>query len=233
MSSSSSNQLPSADNSRIVWAGFWIGLTGFLALVLLVRSTFVEDAERLVLLALRERSDLSNPLGPEWFEAVAGDVTALGGFTVITLALILVMATLTMLRHGSAAIFLGLSLLSGTALSTGLKLFFERARPEIVPHADRVFTQSFPSGHAMMSMVAWMLMAAIAVRFVPSHGLRLLLMASAFALSILIGASRVYLGVHWPTDVLAGWLLGLFWASACWLLAHTINQRQTLGHSRI
>ena len=110
-------------------------------------------------------------------------------------------------------------------LSTALKLVFVRGRPDLVEHLDRTFSSSFPSAHAMVSMLAWLTLAAVLVRFVAHDRTRTLVVAGAVVLSVLIGASRVYLGVHWPSDVLAGWSAGLAWASACWLAAHYLTHR--------
>lgn len=224
---------PTENSARNVWIGFCLGIAGFALIILLVLNDAVTDLERSMLLALRVANDLSDLIGPGWFEEAVAELTALGGFTIITLVTIFAVAILTMLGHGSAALYLAVVLGSATIVSNGLKLFFERQRPDIVPHIDRTFTASFPSGHAMMSMVTWLTIAAVTIRFVPRHELRILIVVSAILLSILIGASRVYLGVHWPTDVLAGWCAGLFWACGCWLMAHYINRRRTFGHSGV
>ena len=105
-----------------------------------------------------------------------------------------------------------------------LKLAFVRGRPDLVEHLDRTFTSSFPSAHAMVGMLAWLTLAAVLVRFVAHDRTRTLVVAGAVLLSVLIGASRVYLGVHWPSDVIAGWSAGLAWASGCWLAAHYLTR---------
>ena len=125
----------------------------------------------------------------------------------------------------AAIAFLLLAIASGSVLSTTLKLLFSRSRPDLVEQLDRTFTSSFPSAHAMVSMLAWLTLAAVLTRFVDSPRLRAFIVAAAAALSLLIGSSRVYLGVHWPSDVIAGWLAGLCWASVCWLAAHYLSRR--------
>jgi undecaprenyl-diphosphatase len=100
-----------------------------------------------------------------------------------------------------------------------LKHYIGRPRPDLVPHATQVFSASFPSGHAMLATVVDLTIAALLARLLPTKALQLYLMAIAVTLSVLIGISRIYLGVHWPSDVLGGWAAGASWALACWLVA--------------
>jgi len=197
----------------------------------------VVELDRSLILLLREPGDVSDALGPEWFEEAAAEFTALGGYTVLSTIGIVALTVLWLLRKRAAALFLATAVLSGTVVSSLLKHLFDRPRPDIVDHMDQVFTNSFPSGHSMIGMVAWLTLAAVVVRFVPTHALRVFLLATAFTFGLLIGISRVYLGVHWPTDVVAGWCLGIAWAGSCWLVAHHIEKArgpgdEELGHSR-
>jgi undecaprenyl-diphosphatase len=102
-------------------------------------------------------------------------------------------------------------------LSNLLKDLFHRARPALVPHESYVFNSSFPSGHSMLSAVAYLTMGALLARAQTRRRLRAYLLLTAGLLTFLVGVSRVYLGVHWPTDVLAGWTAGVTWA-ICWFL---------------
>ena len=106
---------------------------------------------------------------------------------------------------------------SGALVSYLLKNHYERPRPDLVEHLDVIHTASFPSGHATVTTVAYLTLAALVVRFFPDWRVRLYVLAVAVFISFIVGASRVYLGVHWPSDVAAGWALGAAWASFIWL----------------
>jgi undecaprenyl-diphosphatase len=114
----------------------------------------------------------------------------------------------------------------GIAFSTLFKQGFDRPRPDLVPHATEVYTASFPSGHAMMAAVTWLTLAAMLARVQPTRPLKIYLFALAALITVLVGVSRIYLGVHWPTDVLAGWTAGAAWALACWLVAWWLGERR-------
>ena len=197
----------------------------FVTVALSVDTAPVASIDRSLILALREPLDGTDPIGPPWFEEAAAEITALGGTAILTIIAGLVVIALVILRKFGAASFLVLSLLGGTLLSNGLKAVFARPRPDLVNHLDQTFTNSFPSGHATVSMLTLLTLAAIASRFATHHGFRTFAVTSAVVISILIGMSRVYLGVHWPSDVVAGWALGIGWAGTVWLLANVISRR--------
>lgn len=175
--------------------------------------------ERALLLSLREAGDAADPLGPAWFEAAVMDLTALGGFAVLTLVTLLAVGYLLAQKQVAAALFVALSVSGGVAISEGAKLVFARERPDFVAHIVETTSMSFPSGHAMLSAVTYLTLGALLSRAQRRRRLRLYVLAAALGLTLLIGMSRVYLGVHWPTDVLAGWCLGAAWALCCWALA--------------
>ena len=172
-----------------------------------------------LLLALRNPADPSDPLGPGWVEEVMRDVTALGGLGILA-ALTLAVGGFLWLQGNRRSMWLMLlAVAGGQAMSTLAKAGFDRPRPDLVPHGMQVYTASFPSGHSMMAAVTYLTLAALVARVQPSRALKAYVLALAVLVTVAVGVSRVYLGVHWPTDVLAGWAAGAAWALGCWLVA--------------
>jgi undecaprenyl-diphosphatase len=194
-------------------------LWAFVGLADEVREGDTHALDRGILLALRNPADPADPLGPRWLEEVARDVTALGGNAVLTGVTLAVIGFLALARKRGAALLVAASVGGGMALSTLLKLGFARPRPDLVPHAVEVYTASFPSGHAMLSAITYLTLGALLARVQPRWRLRIYILALAVLVTLLVGSSRVYLGVHWPSDVAAGWCVGAAWALACWLAA--------------
>jgi len=154
-----------------------------------------------------------------WLRGAMLDLTALGDNNILTLMVLLATGYLIVSRRRSLAVMLLLAISTGIAASFGLKLFFARARPDIVEHLVTVKTASFPSGHAMNAAIVYLTLGALLARAERQRSARLYLVGVALTLTFLIGVSRIYLGVHWPTDVLAGWIFGAGWAAATSLLA--------------
>lgn len=178
-----------------------------------------------VLMALRQSGDPGLPIGPKWLRIAAGDLTALGSVTVLTLIVLGMAGLFLVLRKRREAVWLVATAAGGTAISQVLKHVFNRERPPLFLHAVEVMNPSFPSGHAMLSAVIYLTLGALVARFARTRRVKAYAMAWAVMLSVLVGCSRVYLGVHWPTDVLAGWCLGALWAIAVWLLAWGLERR--------
>jgi undecaprenyl-diphosphatase len=178
-----------------------------------------------VLLALRDAGDPSNPIGPVWFEEVMRDFTALGSLGVLTFLSVAVVGFLVLQGKRHAALLVVVAIGGGMLVSTLTKLGFDRPRPDLVPHGATVYTASFPSGHSMMSAVTYLTLGALLARVHAERRLKLYLLGLAVILTVLVGLSRVYLGVHWPTDVLAGWTLGAAWALLCWAVALWLQMR--------
>jgi undecaprenyl-diphosphatase len=183
----------------------------------------VNPIDREILLALRTRGDLTDPIGPDWLQRAATDITSLGSHAVLIL-LVAIVAGFLLIDGRRASAWLTIIAAGGAMLlSWGLKALFHRARPDLVEHLVGVFSPSFPSGHALLSAAVYLTLGALLAREFPRAPLRRYGMAMAVALTLLIGLSRVYLGVHWPSDVLAGWCIGALWAWGCWLLAKRLK----------
>ncbi len=153
------------------------------------------------------------------------DFTALGGVAVLVLISLSALGYLLLARRYRAALFASIAVPGGMLLSTVMKMGYDRARPDLVPHETMVYTASFPSGHSMMSAVTYLTLAALLIRVQPALRLKAYLLIMATLLTLLVGVSRVYLGVHWPTDVLAGWTAGAAWAALCWLVMRWMQRR--------
>ena len=198
---------------------------GFVELADEVMAGETNDFDQTMLLALRNPADLSDPLGPYWVEELGRDATALGGVGILTFLTLAVSGFLLLQRKGRAALFVLAAISGGMLLSTVLKLVFDRPRPDLVPHGSFVYTSSFPSGHSMMSAATYLTLGALLARVQPRRTVKAYLLFLAALVTVAVGVSRVYLGVHWPTDVLAGWSLGATWALLCWLAARRLQRR--------
>jgi undecaprenyl-diphosphatase len=212
--------------SALVLAAISAGLAvGFLSLSRAVVRGRTEDLDRYVLLAMRDADDPSDPVGPRWFEEGCRDVTALGGMTVVTLIVASVTAFFWLAGMRHTAIYLTFAVLAAVLLNFAMKQAFDRPRPDLVSHGARVYSASFPSGHSMLAATAYLTLGMVASRVVPRRRLKFLLLAVATLVTTAVGASRVYLGVHWPSDVLAGWAVGGAWALVCWCGAAWLQDR--------
>ena len=181
-----------------------------------------------LLLMLRAPTDSSDPLGPPWVEDLARDITGVGGAAVLTLLTAASAGFLALQRKRHLALYVLAAVASGALVSTLLKMGFDRPRPGLVPHGQIVYTSSFPSGHSMLSAVAFLTLGALLASSQTNLRLRVYLISLAVFLTVIVGVSRVYLGVHWPTDVLAGWTAGAAWALLCWALAEKLRRRGTV-----
>ncbi len=178
-----------------------------------------------LLLALRSKDDHKDPIGPDIVEQMARDITALGSVTALTLLTGGVAGFLFLLERRRAALLVLLAVSSGFAGSKLLKAGFERPRPDSAPPEMYVSQHSFPSGHAMHATVTYLTLGTLLIGVQRRKRIKAYVLAAAIGLTLLIGVSRVYLGVHWPTDVLAGWAAGATWALLWWLLARYLQRR--------
>jgi undecaprenyl-diphosphatase len=194
---------------------------GFLGFAELADEVFEQEThgfDTAVLTFLRMPEDTSTPIGPSWLLNALTDITALGGYAVLTL-LTIAAALYRLLRNDRAgALVIAAAVASGAILGNLLKLGFDRPRPDIVEHLTHAASSSFPSGHATLAAVTYLTLGALIARGQPDRRLKALVLGGAILITILVGFSRIYLGVHWPTDVLAGWCLGAAWAALWWLV---------------
>ena len=199
-------------------AGTW----GFLTLLGEVKEGETQQFDEWLIRWLRAHE------GPPWLQEVGRDMTALGGVAVMLLVTLAVAGYLLLARKYKAMFLVLIATGGGLVLSTVLKYFIARDRPTLVEHRSVVYTSSFPSGHSMLSAVVYLTLGSLLARIMPGRVLKLYFLVLAMALTFLVGVSRVYLGVHWPTDVLAGWCGGLVWALVCWLVARQLQRRGTV-----
>ncbi|HXK58996.1 MAG TPA: phosphatase PAP2 family protein [Acidobacteriota bacterium] len=205
----------------IILLGAWV----FVELTEGVLEAEIREWDEGILLALREPGNLRDPIGPRWLEQAALDITALGGTSVLTLITLIVIGFLWLVRKRALLMLAVASIVGGVAVSYGLKDLINRPRPSAVPHLAVVYSPSFPSGHAFMSAVVYLTLGLLLFAILPRRRLKLYVLFVSLLLTFLIGLTRVYLGVHYPTDVLAGWTGGLVWALLCWMLARWLQRR--------
>jgi undecaprenyl-diphosphatase len=206
----------------IILLGSW----AFLALAHEVRIGATQGWDERLMLAARRADEPSVPIGPLWLQDTARDITALGGYSVLILLVAMVAGFLRLHNKRGEARFLIGAVISGYLVGMGLKALFERPRPTVVTHLQQAFQTSFPSGHSMMSAIVYLTLGALLTRFagnLPRQ--RIYFLLCALLLTGIVGVSRVYLGVHYPTDVLAGWTAGLVWANLCALVAARLQRR--------
>jgi undecaprenyl-diphosphatase len=181
--------------------------------------------DRAVLIAFRSADDPTDLIGPPWLEEMGRDVTSLGSFAFLGFVSVAAVGYLLMVGKRRYAMLVATAVAGGEAISTLLKIAFDRPRPDLI-HTTRVFTASFPSGHAMLSAVTFLTLGALLAKANPDPRVKAYFVSLAVFLTVMVGLSRVYLGVHYPTDVLAGWCVGSAWAILCWSAVQRIEQRR-------
>lgn len=196
-----------------------LGAVAFLSIAEEVAEGETRAIDLAVLNALREPGRPQALIGPDWLQVMAMDITALGSLAVLSLLILLAFGVLACLRRWGEGLLLLVGAGGGLAISQGLKALFGIERPGLDYRAVEAINASFPSGHAMLSAVVFLTLGALGARFAQRKRLKALALGAAVLLSLLVGLSRVYLGVHWASDVLAGWSVGAAWAMACWLAA--------------
>jgi undecaprenyl-diphosphatase len=178
--------------------------------------------------AFRRADDPARPIGPAWMTGVLEDLTALGGPTVTWLVILSVTGYLLLETKYRTALFVFVTTASGNLVNLAVKNVFARPRPTVVPYLRDAVSSSFPSGHSMESAIVYLTLAAMLMRIVEGPATKAYCLGLALLITFLVGVSRVFLGVHYPTDVVGGWIIGLFWASLCWLAAQQYVVRAEL-----
>lgn len=204
----------------LVVAATW----GFIELTDEVLEGDSQAFDEWVVKSMRQPDDPSEPIGPRWLQEIGRDATALGGVGWLVFFTFVVAGYLWLDRKVRMMAFVIAATASGWLISSILKYAFARPRPDLVPHLSHVYTSSFPSGHSMLSAVVYLTLGALLATVVPRQSLKIYILSVAVVLSVLIGTSRIYLGVHYPTDVLAGWTAGLAWSLFCWLVARYLQR---------
>lgn len=200
------------------------------AVLFVVIADLVADGEHLHveegIMEFLRQGEPPRPLGPAWLAKVARDVTSLGSMVVLTLLSAMVVGFLLLMRRFGAAIFLICAVGGGQSLNAALKLCFGRERPALEFRWTDVDSLSFPSGHASSATVVYLAMAVLLSRLANKTSHQVYIIGGALLLSFLVGLTRVYLRVHYPSDVIAGWALGIVWAQLCWFAARGIGRRR-------
>jgi undecaprenyl-diphosphatase len=203
-------------------------LWAFEELMEVAQDTAPHGFDTRILLAFRKPGMPDEPIGPAWLQGAVRDITALGSTTVLTLIVASVVIYLVLVKRPHTALFVFLAVASGQFLSSVLKAGVDRPRPELVSHLVTETSLSFPSGHAMLSAVTYLTLGSLAARFLHGRTTRIYVLSLAVLTALAVGISRVYLGVHWPSDVLAGWCAGFAWALLCWLAARLLQRRKAV-----
>jgi undecaprenyl-diphosphatase len=215
----SARELSTLTVLSLLAAGLWI----FIRLAQYVQLGEVARIDERLVLAMRT-ADPTDPIGPRWFEEMMRDFTALGGLAVLGPLTAAAIVYLVLIGKRGTAVTAFVAVAGGIAVSLLLKDFFDRPRPDLVPHGSHVYTKSFPSGHSMLSAVTYLTLGVMLVRIQPRRLLKIYIIVVALLTAGLAGVSRVYLGVHWPSDVLAGWAAGSVWALFVWGVTHLLQR---------
>jgi undecaprenyl-diphosphatase len=207
--------------------GIAAGVGTFAVVAGAVNAGETQGIDSRILLAMRQPAGLA-PMGSPAFQQAARDITALGSLVVLGLITFIACAFLALDGKTHMAFFVCLSVTGGITASSLLKELFQRPRPDLVPYAVSVSGTSFPTGHSMMSAVTFLTLGALLASSQKRRRLKAYFLLLATLLTVMVGLSRIYLGVHWPTDVLAGWTAGAVWALLCWLAARWLQNRKAL-----
>ncbi len=212
----------------LVLLTLFLSLFVFINVGILVTNGTTRQFDQSIIEYFRVEGNNSEPAGPVFLIESMRDITSLGGETIITIITIFVVGFLLLQKRYDAMWLVIVATIGGALISLGLKEFYGRERPDISYRLINVTPLSFPSGHSMMSAIVYLTEAAIIARIQKNKKIRIYILSAALFLTFIIGVSRVYLGVHYPTDVIGGWTIGLAWASFCWFVAWYLQRRNKL-----
>jgi undecaprenyl-diphosphatase len=205
-----------------------LALFGFIRVAEELGEGELANIDEWLLRLLRVPGHPDIPIGPSWLMEAAQDITALGGRTMLLAVTLFAIGYLALEAKYGAMWLVTIAVGGGGLLNTVMKHVFGRDRPEVVPHLVAVTSLSFPSGHSMLAAILYLTLGALLARFSARRRTRVYMLTAALFATFMVGSSRVYLGVHYPTDVLAGWCAGLVWALICWLAARYLQKRGTV-----
>jgi undecaprenyl-diphosphatase len=204
-----------------------LGMLTFFLLAAVVQRGGSREIDARILRSVRELAARKDRPGHLWGEESVIAITSLGALVVLVSLTVAVLGLLVMTKNWAPSLLLLATLLGAIGLNYELKALFARPRPDVVPHAQFVDSPSFPSGHALVSTAVYGALGAVGANLLRERRMKIYVISLSVVLSLVIGLSRVYLGVHYPSDVLAGWTLGLLWAIFCWVIARKLSAPTT------
>ena len=210
----------------LIWFALACALWTFLALADEIGEGETGTIDRQLIAMLRTTGNATNPIGPTWFKEVMRDVTALGGFTFLTLITVVFVLGLLFHKKWREGVILTVTALGAQISVQILKLIYDRPRPEVGIAYTHGYGSSFPSGHTTESTAIFLALATVIATFETRHDTKILAYAVAFFVISGVGFSRVYLGMHWPSDVFGGWILGTSWALGSWIALRRLAARK-------
>lgn len=202
------------------------GIFIFLDIASEIREDELRDFDEATLLMMREPGNPADPAGSARIEEMARDLTALGSFTILTIVSVIGISVALFAGRPKLALSALVAVLSGVLVMNLLKSGYSRDRPDLVEHATPVHDASFPSGHTTMASIVYLTLGIMLARTQQRKRVRIFVTVLAVLITVSVGVSRVYLGVHWPTDVMAGWALGTVWAVLFWFAAVKVHSRK-------
>lgn len=201
----------------------------FAALALSAPSGLLAAGERNFMALLRQGERLSEPAGPDWLFSVFRDFTVFGGWPFMALLSVVLSGLFLLRRQWSFLVILLAVIIGETLITEFLKSLFARARPDFLPHYVEATSESFPSGHSASAAAVYLTLGLMLANLTGRRAIRIYTLIVTGVMIVLIGLSRIYLGVHYPTDVVAGWCVGAAWASAVWLIAWRLDRKAAAG----